>query len=62
MTRKDYQRIADAINLMIDPIGSLSSEPNATVVAVALSLATTIRDDNPRFDCDRFLKACGARR
>ena len=61
MTRKDYVLIADTIK------GSINYEQNFNnnqekadgIKALAITLASTLEADNPRFDRDRFLVACG---
>ena len=55
MTKKDYVLIAEAIKY------ALENERNdiSTVRSVADRIAEKLQDDNPRFDWDRFLTACG---
>jgi len=57
MTKKDYELIAAAIkdNREYDPMECYAE----ALDDVARSLATALQRDNPRFDRDRFLKACG---
>jgi hypothetical protein len=57
MTRKDYQLIADCI-------GMARAECNNTDEEIGLdravdNLSVALEDDNPRFDKDKFDKACG---
>lgn len=54
MTRKDYILIAKAIK-------DASSAPGfaARNSFVTHALADALAKDNPRFDRDRFMKACG---
>ena len=65
MTRKDFQLIADVLNDALTDAredtragrwggGAASSAINA----LALNFANELGDLNPRFDRDRFLKAC----
>jgi hypothetical protein len=57
MTRKDYVLIAAALREALHQSQGLDADNTA------LSLVTAVADslgDNPRFDRDRFLKACGA--
>lgn len=58
MTRKDYELIAAAVAEanadMVDHPGRL-----AGAAQVARYLARELRGTNPRFDRDRFLRACG---
>jgi hypothetical protein len=57
MTRKDYQLIADAINL--SKWSSGNDIHLETIRTVAQDLATKLAQENPRFDRARFLTACG---
>lgn len=50
MTRKDYEAIAKALNGL-----AFSADKGASSRAIADVMAR----DNPRFDRERFLKACG---
>ena len=63
MTRKDYQLIASAlapVNAWYDDYSNVTRDHAIEVRAmIASSLATTLALDNPRFDRDKFLKACG---
>jgi hypothetical protein len=63
MTRKDYILIADAIRetLATDPEFGLvwPDRERAAVGLVAHRIAHQLRRDNPRFDMDRFIDACG---
>jgi hypothetical protein len=53
MTKKDYIRLANAINSNIDEAGK------SIVLPVFLKdLCSILRKDNPRFDEDRFRRAC----
>jgi hypothetical protein len=56
MTRKDYIAIAEAIRLTTeDEYGR-----DSTGLAFCASrIAHVMAADNPRFDRDKFLKACG---
>lgn len=57
MTRKDYELIARAI------AGSAMSIPTDAQIVQRRFTATMVADalasDNPRFDREKFLKACG---
>lgn len=65
MTKKDYVLIADSIYRTIQVQNW--TEKNkvrkqakyAAMRLVANDLAGSLYGDNPRFDCERFLKACG---
>lgn len=62
MTRKDYELIASAIKR--SHLTELDGHEE-TIIATAqhkttaFSVARRLEMDNPRFDRDRFLKACG---
>lgn len=62
MTRKDYQSIADALVRaqfrMEDTLGNVSAA-NMCAYDVADSLAREFARENPNFNRDRFMKACG---
>tara|TARA_R110002074_G_scaffold244292_2_gene416049 strand:- start:92 stop:256 length:165 start_codon:yes stop_codon:yes gene_type:complete len=51
MTRKDYIKIAKILSTT-----ELEAHKRASL---AVSFASVCKEDNPRFDVDRFLKACG---
>lgn len=61
MSRKHYVAIAQQIEatLIEARAGHLTAEE--AVAKVACRLADVASDDNARFDCARFLKACGVR-
>ena len=50
MSRKDF-------NLIASVIANFSGESAGQALAIAM--ANALRKTNPRFDTDRFLKACG---
>jgi hypothetical protein len=54
MSRKDYELIAAC--LANAPQGA---DPEADRASVALAFALEMELDNPRFDRERFLTACG---
>lgn len=54
MTRKDYELIAKAVKQAGERTTGI-----AGVVQVAAELANALQTDNPRFDRERFIKACG---
>jgi hypothetical protein len=64
MTRKDFELIADAFQ-HVALVGFASQEKGKRLsgVTVHATLARTLADalaaDNPRFDRERFLTACG---
>lgn len=55
MTRKDYQAIAEVINLA-DFTGL---DGDNTRRRLAKEMAEVLAHDNQRFDLDRFMLACG---
>jgi hypothetical protein len=60
MTRKDYVMIAEAIKTQIElSIKFEEEEARAGAQNIAYDLALRLSNDNPRFDCNRFLVACG---
>ena len=62
MTRKDYILIASRIRISREaPLGEHICQDswNRACEDVACSIATALATDNPRFDRERFLKACG---
>ena len=64
MTRKDYEAIARAVRYAkpLNPSQSLlSGIANSVLETVAINIAEVMEMDNPRFDRDRFLTACGVR-
>lgn len=48
MTRKDYRILANAIKIAMD-----------SKIDVALCIADALASDNPRFNREKFLLACG---
>ena len=59
MTRKDYIKTAYILCANLTPI----SDPTGTLTNIYESLCTDFADmfadDNPAFDRDRFMRACG---
>jgi hypothetical protein len=55
MTRKDYEIIADAIK------NSHEGEGSSRVIAmrIANKLSSHMKEGNPNFNKDKFMKACG---
>jgi hypothetical protein len=64
MTRKDFQLIADALAAatpildISEPINDRNTGMIAAWVASVNEMAWHLRNDNARFDMDRFFKAC----
>lgn len=59
-TKQHYEAIAEIIHKRTprkDRIGQLV--PNETAVLIAADLADYFIQDNPQFDRERFLSACG---
>lgn len=56
MTKKDYKLIADAILSAKQNTNPLEQSAISTVVH---ELANRLQNENPRFDRERFLSACG---
>lgn len=57
-TKQHYEAIADEVKTLVDLFEDNSGDIDA-VQAFAERLATVFKNDNPRFDKQRFLKACG---
>ncbi len=54
MTKKDYIPLAAAIKYAFDYV-----PPNSQASYIVQELCVILETDNPRFDRDKFLKACG---
>lgn len=74
LTRKDYVMLAQAIKLSADYNRTQSERMTASEEyrmshvdylvedqSVAINIATLLSEDNPRFDRERFLTACGVK-
>lgn len=63
MSKKHYEAIAEAIKREVEVPGITGERERAIVGLAQLNLARAIalvmREDNPRFDTNRFMKACG---
>ena len=57
MTRKDYELIAKALRQEID--NTCPCNDCHVKRRMVKSLATVLKEDNPRFNPDKFIKACG---
>jgi len=55
MTRKDFQLIANILKSHADVA---ASDCKGTVRAIALDFAQELQKTNPRFNVQRFVKAC----
>lgn len=58
MNRKDYELIAQAIREELKSAEFAVAEVMA-IRHVVSALAVAMRRENPRFDTDRFVRACG---
>jgi len=56
MTRKDYETIAACFRVQSE----IHDTDDRTVRLIASAIALELKLDNPRFDQDVFLTACGA--
>lgn len=54
MSRKDYERVAEAMRAARADVGG----SRLAFVTTEIALAAVFAADNPRFDCGRFLAAC----
>ena len=58
MTRKDYVLIAEAIKDTREEYALTDSAVN-TLSALVAVISSRLENENPRFDVERFEKACG---
>lgn len=68
MTKRDYNLIADTMRQQIDRrrtyrLTDLKTDPNASgysaLCLAVWQLADRLAENNPRFDKERFISACG---
>ena len=59
MTRKDYVLIADSIKTARDNWDGFTPEAREAIDGLARSLASKLGQENPRFNRETFLTACG---
>lgn len=63
MTRKTYVATAAVVRRELDGLAGMATVPatlcRLTLLGTAEGLADMFAADNPRFDRDRFLDACG---
>jgi hypothetical protein len=59
MTRKDYELIAKAIASMQDAYTGDDWTINGAMYPFARQIADALEAENPKFDFDKFMKACG---
>ena len=57
MTRKDYQKLAGAIQRNTQPF--MMHRPTVIYKSALMhDLCTIFKEDNPRFDAEKFIEAC----
>lgn len=63
MTKKDYELIANTIKSTLGTYGGTVSHNNCkyAINDLALAIANELKLDNPKFDRDKFLAACGVK-
>ena len=60
MTKKHYQAIADIVSTHLYSMDEeIEVEGRLATVELTYKLAKYFKQDNPRFDRERFLGACG---
>lgn len=59
MTKKDFELIAQAIAEMKDKYTGADWSINGAMYPFARQMADALENSNPRFDSEKFLKACG---
>lgn len=62
MTKKDYELIAKTLNHAREYEGNAPDDKKIIITlldVLADDLSEELAEDNPRFDRNRFLKACG---
>jgi hypothetical protein len=60
MTKKDYELIAKVVREMEDKYDGNDWTVNGTIFLYAKNLGMALSAENPKFDFDKFMKACGA--
>lgn len=58
MTKKDYVKLAKAINDVLNAYDERDFEKLAGAYAIMQTLADVLKADNSAFDRDRFMDAC----
>lgn len=63
MTKKDYEVIAKAIKKQWDVQVEITGtgDKSMAIHETALRIATGLGHDNPKFDYNKFLNACGVK-
>ena len=60
MSQKDYRRIAEGTKNIYNRLRAIHELKSAAAVEVhARELAKYFKENNPRFDREKFLEACG---
>lgn len=63
MSKKDYEMVAESIRTdyeyFMSTTPTLSTISASAVKSVALGLSLAFSQDNPKFNSEKFLKACG---
>lgn len=60
MSRKDYELMAGVFNAYIsDDMDMVNDDQKTMARAIARAMAAELKTDNPRFNGDKFLEACG---
>ncbi len=59
MTKRHYQQFADMLNLLVVECAGLHVSQHVLVKHIAIELADICQRDNPRFNRERFMAACG---
>ena len=60
MTRKDYEKIAEAVRKVNKGVSGWEyARPDEVLDLLASYLCEVLEQDNPRFNRERFLSACG---
>ena len=60
MTKKDYELIAKVIKEMENKYDGDDWTVDGTIYLYASNLAAAFNKDNPKFDQEKFMEACGA--
>lgn len=61
MTRKDYELIASAINQQVRNAAEIERSPIENLQCLVEGLANRFAAENPNFNRDLFLSACGVK-
>lgn len=61
MTKKDYVLIAEAMHKVGDLLSSRQIYSFDVFLTICYIVANSLSSDNPRFDRNKFLTACGVK-